>query len=193
MRVNWVLSSTVVNRRDWGSYPQAMKDIAPLWGSWKTWVDFNTDNVICHDLDKSRDLINRAFHAVCNFYVWRDHHDQLGRPARVSVYDGSYHVSVPDIEDIVAMHLAASKSDMVLLLGFDFGRVISTDNAELDQGLRDRLGMLRGALASTNVQWVAIDHDAVPDASFANLTNFTRDTMDNVLRLLKHNHHEITN
>ena len=192
MRVSWVLAASVVNRRDWGRYPELMKSIAPMWGSWKTWVDFSTDNVVCHDLDKSRDLVNRAFHAVCNFYVYKQHFEQLGSPARINVYDGTYHVMIPDVEDIVSMHLAAARSDMVLLLGFDFAKTVASNSAEQDQNLRDRKGLLRGVVANTNTQWVAIDHDAVPDTSFSNLSNFTRDTMDNVLRLLTHKHHEIT-
>ena len=192
VRVSWVLAASVVNRRDWGRYPELMKSIAPIWGSWKTWLDFSTDNVVCHDLDKSRELINKAFHAVCNFHVYREHHEQLGQPTRVQVYDGSYHVMIPDIEDVVSMHLAASRSDMVLLLGFDFARIMASSDTEQDKLMRDRKGLLRGVVTNTNVQWVAIDHDTVPDPAFTNLSNFTRDTMDNVLRLLTHKHHEIT-
>ena len=77
------------------------------------------------------------------------------------------------------MHLAAAQSDLVLLLGFDFGRIVQADDNE-----RDRKGMMLSAISQGGPQWVAIDHDIQPDQSFANLTNFTRDTMSNVLRVL---------
>jgi len=181
MKVSWIAAAATDARSDWGHYPQDMKTVGPIWGSWRTWLNFGTDNVICHDPAKTRELMGRAFHAVCNFYVWRANITSTTTPPGIHLYDGSYRHDCPDIEDIVAMHLAASTSDMVLLLGFDLARqTVAPDN----DGQRDRRGMIRSIIGSTPCQWVAIDHDRDLDPSFANLANCTRDTMENVLRLL---------
>ena len=184
MRVNWVISAAASQRHDWQDYPRQMKTIGPIWGSWRTWMDFGTDNAVCHDLDKSQELINRAFHAVCNFYVYRPHAARLSNARSIHLYDGDYDHGCQDIEDIVSLHLAANRSDMVLLLGFDFGRIVAQEDAQKQQLLVNQKGLMRGLISRSDAQWVAIDHDVAPDPAFTNLPNFTRDTMENVLRLL---------
>lgn len=184
MNVNWVISASVATRHDWRDYPQKMKSIGPIWGSWRTWMDFGTDNAVCHDAVRSSELINRAFHAVTNLYVYRRHAQDLGNIRSLHLYDGDYDHSCLDIEDIVSLHLAAMRSDMILMLGFDFGRIESNPDPDLQQQMVNQKGLMRGLMANSDAQWVAIDHDVTPDPAFANLANFTRDTMENVLRLL---------
>lgn len=180
MKVNWIVARATSARSDWGHYPQDMKQIGPIWGSWSTWMQFGTDNTVCHDLVRARELTSRAFHAVTNLYVYRQHCEVLNDPRRVHWYDGTYDHDHADIEDIIAMHLASS-ADMVLLLGFDFGKIQSGNDSRAEA---QRKGMMRSVIAGSPAQWVAIDHDRDLDPAFANLANFTRDTMDNVLRLL---------
>ena len=179
MKTAWIVAAAATARRDWGDWPQQMKDVAPIWGSWKTWMTFGTDNVICHDLQQSRNLMGRAFHAVCNFYVYQEIYQELGSPRRVMAYDGQWGRTCSDIEDIVAMHLVQHHTDLVLLLGFDLAPIRTVDD-----DARDRKGMILSIMGQSPAQWVAIDHNDQPDAAFANLANFTRDTMPNVLRLL---------
>jgi hypothetical protein len=85
-----------------------IKSVGPVWGSWQTWRGCNTDNVICHQQQKSRELLDRAFQAVCNFYVPRSLYEPLGRPVGVRFYDGDFDQELDHIEDIVAMHLASA-------------------------------------------------------------------------------------
>jgi len=179
VRVTWVVAASTQNRSDWEDYPSRMKDVAPIWGSWKTWINFGTDNVICHDREQAQRLQSRAFHAVCNLYLLRSVYEDLGSPRAINAYDGEWSRPCADIEDIVAMHLASHQSDLVLMLGFDFGKISQNHPGDVD-----RKGMMRSAIQQSSAQWVAIDHDIDPDPAFANLTNFTRDTMSNVLRLL---------
>lgn len=183
MKVTWIAAAATDSRRDWGHYPQDMKTVGPIWGSWRTWLQFSTDNVICHDQAKGQELIARAFHAVSNFYVPRGHFPDTAPPRGVYLYEGTYDHPCQDIEDIVAMHLAASVSDMVLLLGFDLGRVTATPETDTDL-VQNRRGMIRSVIGSSACQWAVIDHDRDLDPAFGNLTNLTRDTMENVLRLL---------
>jgi hypothetical protein len=64
-----------------------VKHVGSIWGSWTTWRGCGTDNVICSDFGKSKELLTRAFHSVCNFYVPSSHYQDLGRPVGVKLYD----------------------------------------------------------------------------------------------------------
>ena len=44
----------------------SIKDVAPTWGSWKTWRSYATDNVVCHDLGHARELLQRSLQSTCN-------------------------------------------------------------------------------------------------------------------------------
>ena len=161
-----------------------VKNIGSSWGSWTTWRGCSTDNVLCNDIGKSRELIERAFQAVCNFYVPRQHYQKLGRPVGLKFYESEHNVDIDHIEDIIACHLAASGADIVLLCGFDF--CLPTDVADQLEvhKLKNRHGALRSAMSNSTSQWVAIDYTETPDLAYSELDNFTCDSMDNVLNLL---------
>jgi hypothetical protein len=183
MRVNWVLASTY--QLDPVRDPEHLKTVGPIWGSWHTWRSCGTDNVVCHEFAKSRELIQRAFQAVCNFYVPRQFYQDLGRPIGIKLYDGNFQDDVDHIEDIVSMHLAASVSDIVLLLGFDLAeRDLPQDRLERHR-FRNYRGLLKSVIAAQDrVQWVAVDHAGKLEPSLGELSNLTCDTMQNALQLL---------
>jgi len=183
MRVNWVVTSGYVF--DPTVNLELVKSVGPIWGSWKSWRACSTDNVICHDIGKSRELINRAFQAVCNFYVPKKNYQDLSRPVGVRLYDGDFSQEVDDLEDIVSLHLAGSSSDIVLMLGFDLRIPKSmSDRFEMHK-IRNRHGLIRSVINSQeNTQWVAVDHQNDPDSSYKSLSNFTCDNIDSVLKLL---------
>jgi hypothetical protein len=80
-------------------------------------------------------------------------------------------------EEIIAMHLAASVSDIVLLLGFDWSQLSQQHYAGLvSQVIRD----------NAKTQWVLIDHPGKPHETMTNLSNLTQDTLSGVLTLLEH-------
>jgi hypothetical protein len=162
-----------------------VKDIGPVWGSWRTWRSCGTDNVIAHEFKKSQDLLQRAFQAVCNFYVPKHDYQSLGRPMGVKLYDGEYNSQVDHVEEVIAMHLAAQSSDIVLMLGFNL--VVPeniTDKLEQHK-IKNYHGLVRSAIAANDtVQWVAVDHTNTPDQAYSTLSNFSCDIMDNVLQLL---------
>lgn len=183
MRINWVFSAKF--------YPgpeidlEGLRGIGPSWGSDRSWRACETDNVICDDFGRGRELLNRQFQNRCNFYIPRRHFQSFGRPEKVKVYDGEFTEEVTDIEDIVAMHLAASQSDLLLLAGFD----LSSIPDDLDRMERhrawNRIGLIRSIIAADpDIQWVAVDHANKLDKRYNDLPNLTRDTMENVLKLL---------
>lgn len=183
MRVNWVYSADYQLGTECAI--EQIKKIGPSWGSWRTWRDCGTDNVICHDLGRAKALIGRAFQAVCNFYVPRQCYQDLGRPLGVKLYDGQFDLDLDHMEDIVAMHLTSQCSDLVLLAGFVLC-LKPTDDAFLTHKLVNYHGLVRSVIANNPmVQWVVVDHVPDLDEAYRSLENLSCDTMDNVLQLLK--------
>lgn len=183
MRVNIVYSAqfrpndiTPINK---------LKDLAPTWGSWKSWQVCDTDNVVCHELSHARELCKRELQTQCNLYLPQKFHHQLARPMGVNFYQGDFQEETIDIEDTVCMHLVAPHSDLVLMFGFDFSNPGVIEDRFENHRMKNRFGLARGCMASyPDVQWVAIDHGKPPDLAFDSVPNFTRDVLKNVLQLL---------
>ena len=181
MRVCWIISEDFASTH---ITPEQLKDIAPSWGSWKTWRAWNTDNVLCHDAVKAQELVQRAFHSVCNFYTANKNYAQLGRPARVNLYEGDFPGALDRPEEIIAMHLVAEQNDLVLLLGFDLAPKKSDDRFETHKNLNYTNAFRATLNTYPETQWVLIDHPEDLDKSFKNVTNLTCDKFENVLKLL---------
>ena len=165
-----------------------LKNIGPIWGSWRTWRSCGTDNVICHDATKSQELIQRDFQKNCNFFVPEKNYRALGRPQGVQFYGGGFEHETHSIEDVVALHLASSCSGIVLMLGFNLQKISTeiTDRFELHK-LKNYQGLIRSLIDNrSGIQWVLIEHDSDTDKYFRELDNFTKDSLKNVLDLLTH-------
>ena len=181
MRVSWIIadrfSSATVD-------PEQLKAVGSIWGSWRTWRAWHTDNVLCHDLSRAQELIQRAFQAVCNLYVPNRHFVALNNPSRVNVYEGDFPGEIDSPEEIVAMHLAAEQNDLVLLLGFDLSDKECDDKYQSHK----RLNYINAFRATLNTypktQWVLIDH---PESITKKITlpNLTKDSFASVVQLLK--------
>lgn len=183
MRVAWAVAANY--SLDPAQDTDRLKAIGPIWGSWRTWRACATDNVICHNQAKARELLDRAFQAVCNFYVPRSHYEFLKRPLGIRLYEGDYQQEVDDIEDVIALQLAAASADIVLMLGYDLSRLPTPDDRFEQHKLINRHGLIRSAIAGMpQVQWVAVDHTSKMDKAYTELTNLTCDTMANALQLL---------
>lgn len=177
MKANWVFSATYSPDPtiDLG----VVKNIGSTWGSWKSWRACQTDNVICNSKKEIEALLSKSFQNSCNFYIPEKFYQEFGEPPRVRAYQGEFNEPVVDIEDVIAMHLAANDSDLVLLCGFDFALPRSNNS-----GQKHRLGIMRHLIYSTPAQWVAVDYDQKVDDIFSLLPNFTCDKIENVLHLL---------
>lgn len=183
MKISWVISAKYKINPDIDL--DQIKAVGPSWGSWQTWSAWQTDNVICYKLAKSRDLVKRKFYEKCNLYISNENYQALERPSRVQLYGGNFDQNIDNIEDIIAMHLAAQTSDIVLLLGFDFATPTMPEKKTETVKITNRHGLMRSAVAQNpDVQWLAIDHIADLDKRYAELANLTRDKMQNVLKLL---------
>jgi hypothetical protein len=180
MNISWVLSDLVL--LDPTQDPDDLKRIGTFWGSWRTWRACQTDNVLCHDQAKAAELLKRNFQTTCNFYIPNSIYTSLDRPAGVKLYEGAFVHDVDRQEEIVALHLAASTNDIVLLLGFNLTKLEpNPDRLKFHQAQHHR-NLFRQAIKNhDHVQWVIVDHLGQLDANLANLPNVSTDTLTAVL------------
>lgn len=180
MNINWVLADSVI--LDPTQDIDALKNIGALWGSWCTWRAYQTDNVICHSQAKATELVKREFQKHCNFYIPNSVYSGIGCPSGVRLYEGDFVHDVVRQEEIVAIHLAASTSDIVLLLGFDLTKFSpNSDRLKANQAQHHRNHIRQAILDYQQVQWVVIDHPMELSKDLTELSNLTTDSLDNVI------------
>lgn len=180
MQISWIIADSF---NDPTVDPEKLKDIGTIWGGWKTWRAWNTDNVICFNIEKARDLITRAFQAVCNLYIQESAFTLLNRPPGVNLYAGDFPAEFDNEEEIVAMHLIADNSDLVLLLGYDLQLPDSSDKFLMHKRRNYNSAFVAAVKMYPDTQWVLLDHPELPE-DLKNLENLTCDTFENVLELL---------
>ena len=183
-KLSWVLADTTIF--DPADDLNDFKRLGAFWGSWSIWRSCQVDNVVCHDQSKADELIKRNFQNRCNFYVPDSVYVSLERPNGVRVYAGEFVHDVIRQEEIVALHLAASTSDIVLLYGWDLTELElkkDSDRLQANQLMHHR-NMVRSALESYNqTTWVIVDHTGSLDPMIAQLDNVVTDTLATVLEL----------
>ena len=183
MNICWVLADNTV--LDPTLDIVSLKDIGPIWGSWKTWRAYSTDNVVCHEQHQAVDLIKREFQNICNFYIHNDSYQFLNSPPNVKLYQGQFPDQINNPDEIIAMHLAASQNDVVLLIGFDW-----TKKSKLADRLQEHHAHVYRTLVkhtiqnNPQVQWVLVDHSLDLIADLAKLENLTQDTLSNIVKML---------
>lgn len=155
-----------------------IKNIGPIWGSWTTWRGCGTDNVICNNRIKAEDMIKNNFQAGCNFYIPKEYYTDLNRPDNVRYYGGTFEHELDRTEDIVALHLASSIGDIILMIGFNLESITDPTNQHY-------YGHILSVIKNhPDTQWVLVDHMPNLDKNFKDLTNLTCDSLGNVLQLL---------
>ena len=185
MNINWVLANHV-NLDPTVDLAQ-IKSIGSIWGSWRTWRACQTDNVICHSGTQARELIEKRFPDVCNFYVSNEIYTALKNPDRVRSYGGEFSHDVAEQDEIVAMHLAAGVSNIVLLLGFDLSEAKPLPDRLEQHRATNYRNLIRQAMKdNAQTQWVLVDHDQLIGKDFGELANLTTDTLTNVIGMLAH-------
>jgi len=180
MKINWVLADTTVI--DPTIDVDQLKGIGPIWGGWKTWRSYSTDNVVCYDIGQARNLVNNSFHTRCNLHIPASSYQELNRPAGVKLYQGEFNQLIDHPDDIVSMHLASGSSDIVLLLGFDLTQ--KTDISDKLQGHKwhnYKQYFRQIVVDSDSVQWVLLDQQGDIDKDLEKIPNLQFDTLDNIL------------
>lgn len=184
MNINWIFSDTLF--LDPGIDVKTIKEVGSIWGSWQTWRAYQTDNVICNNFQKAGELVKRSLQDRCNFYIPNEHYLKLNRPERVMPYEGSFIHDIDHQEEIVAMHLASSLSDIVLMLGFDFSEPVKhADKLQEHRAHNYRHLVKQVVKNNTSTQWVLVDHEKPIMQDWKDLNNLTTDSLANVLQLAK--------
>lgn len=183
MKISWLLAHGYDAEASAGSHP--MKEIGSLWGSWTTWRNCQTDNVISAELDKSQQLLMRAFNAVCNFWINKNHFSALGRPTNVQQFDDNHPEVLDHREDIIAAELVSQRYDLILAVGFNLSNSdLDLDDYEKIKKSNYNKSMLKIISENPGTQWVFVDHSNKLCDEIKNLENVTCDKMENVLKLL---------
>jgi hypothetical protein len=180
MNIAWLLAENTLLPP--GQDTQPMRDIAPIWGSWRTQRAYQTDNVVCWDADQAAVLIEQGYADVCNLYIPETVYETLHKPPRVNVFGGAFDFVVDSVDDIVAAHLSASVADVIIMVGFDLE---SKPNAKVSRN--NYIGLLAQSIRDSGKQWVIVDHPKNLDEPIQKLSNITRDLLPNVLQLLNNN------
>ena len=183
MTISWVLADSTP--ADPAVDITELKRLGAFWGSWRTWRAWQTDNVICHDQSKAAELIKRNFQNNCNFYIPNAVYTSLDRPDDVRLYEGAFVHDVDCQEEIVAMHLAATTNDIVLLFGFDLTELEpNSDKLQSHKAHHHRNHIHQAVKDYDQIQWVIVDHAGDLDPNIANLDNISTDTLQAVLALV---------
>lgn len=180
MKITWVLADTAeINP---AIEIERLKSIGPLWGGWRTWRSYNTDNVVCHSEEDTRSLISKNFHLRCNMYLPEEVYQNVDRPTNVKLYQGKFHELVDHPDEIVSMHLASTSSNIVLLIGFDLApRNLDHDRLAKHKWHNYVQYFLHIIKANLDVQWVVLDHPSSIEKVLQGLPNLQFDNLDNVL------------
>jgi hypothetical protein len=181
-QISWVLADSAVV--DPTVDIDRLKALGPFWGSWKTWRAYQTDNVVCHDQSKASELTKRNFQNSCNFYIPNSIYASISRPKDILLYEGAFVHDNDHQEEIVALHLAASTSDIVLLVGFDLAELVPSEDRLATHRAQVYRNHIRQVIKDYNqITWVAIDHPAALDPRLTDLGNITKDNLLTVLSL----------
>lgn len=183
MRINWILADAYTP--DPTVDLEKLKSIGSFWGGWRTWRACQTDNVICDDLSKGSELILREFHKTCNLYLPEKQYVALDRPKGVKLYQGKFEQEVDHADEIITMHLAASQSDILLLLGFDWQPQPKSSDVLTNHRQHVYRNLVKQLIKSNvEVQWVLVDHPRDLWQDLEGLENLSLDTLDNVFTTL---------
>ena len=183
MKTSWVLADSVVI--DPTQDLSVLKNIGSFWGSWCTWRACQTDNVICYDMKNAQNLIRRQFQKQCNFFIPNSIYTMLDRPENVKLFEGSFVHDVDHQDELVAMHLAASTSDIVLLLGFDWQEKDPIADKLIVHRQHHYNNLVKQVITDNpGIQWVLVDHPGEVRKGLVDLENLTQDSMSNVIELL---------
>jgi hypothetical protein len=184
MNIQWVLADNLA--LDPTADLARMRKAGAFWGSWKTWRAYNTDNVICHDFQKAQELVKRDFQSSCNFYIPNKSYEKLDSPRGIKLYEGDFMGHDVECQDeIVAMNLAASIADVVLLIGFDWREKSPIEDKILELRAKNYRGLVLQAIKSApNTQWILVSHPGEVNEELALQPNLGRDSLSNVFSLL---------
>jgi hypothetical protein len=179
MNINWLVADSGVQFLP--DQIKQIKEIGSIWGGWRTWKLCQTDNVVCHDTIQAQTLIDSNFQSLCNFYVPKDLYNKLNQPADIRVYAGEFVHEIQQPDDLVAMHLVATVSDIVLMLGFDCVTMVDTQSHVNYRNL-----IQQAMIQNKQTQWVILNQTGSLWTELTTVSNLSQDTFKQVIEQLQH-------
>lgn len=161
-----------------------MKEIATMWGSWKSHRLCQTDNCIVEDLKDATSLIKRGFNLTTNLWTHEENYIPLERPEALSIHKIGIDKDLIDRDDLVALALAGARYDLVMVVGFNLSATESKDKLEIHEHKRYLSAIANIVRGFNQTQFVFIDLPDDPAENFTGLENFTCDNIQNVLTLV---------
>ena len=185
MNVVWIIGQEI---KDGIIEPTVISDIGPSWGSYRTWQEYKTDNCVCNDLRDAKDLIKRGFNTVCNLYLPEVFYTELGRPANVQLFGGTFdNDNYPYKDDLVAINLGCLHADIVLMIGFDLSEITLAGTEYTDRA--NYYLNIKGYIEKhPEKQFVLINNIKEISNVFDSLDNLNEDSVDSVKEILYNKH-----
>lgn len=158
---------------------ESLRETGLTWGVWSQWHQCYPHRVLCHDATVAQRLIAGRFNNRCDLYIPETVFRALRSPPGVKSYGGEFLHEIPNPEEIVAMHLAAVESDIVVLVGYDWTLPDTSDSVQTYIA-ENRLSVIQEAIDLTpDVQWIIADAD-VPEM-LKQFENVDHDTLENII------------
>lgn len=177
MNIAWVIAEHGV--LPWSTDPHTLSNIAPTWGSWRHIRSLMIDNAVCYNTNLANQLISQGYWNMCNLWV-PTQVQKSNQPASIRAFGGSFDLDIASVDDIVALHLVAVQSQVVLLFGFDLSLI-----RDRSQRQKEYINLIKQTISDNpDIQWVIIDPLEKPDSMFDHLSNLSCDSFENVLNLL---------
>jgi hypothetical protein len=181
MKICWIISE---HSKKAVTEPNALKNVAPTWGSCSVHNIYEIDNIVCNDLKQAKQLINHNIQDTSNFYLSADSHKTLGNPPNVKVYQGEFKdTNINNKDDIIALNLVTQRYDIILLLGFKFAKSKSKDDINRHRQEAYLHNVRTIIKENADKQFVLVNYKGKLSKDFNALENLMRDSLSNVLEL----------
>lgn len=156
-----------------------LRQVGTIWSAWNQWHQLLPHHTICHDMTRAKELIAGNFHHRTELFVPETVFNALNKPRGIKSYGGEFLHEIDQPEELIAMFLAASAADIVVLVGYDWKPSDSND-ALVTYAAENRMRVIRDAIKdSPNVQWI-IAAEAVPE-QLKEFENVDHDTIENII------------
>jgi len=184
VKIGWALSEQIGKKV---TDIDALKDVAPTWGSCSIYSDYQVDNIICNDIKQAERLIQHNIQNGVNFYIPQDNFSTLGNPPNIKTFQGSFADETINFkDDIVTMNVVTCTYDIVLLLGFKFTKPkAKAEQMDKHKQLAYLHNIKTIITENEDKQFVLVNYKGKLSNDFESIENLSRDSLTNVLELVQ--------
>jgi len=156
--------------------------IGPTWGSWNTFNEYKTNNIICYDLKTTKELVNKKWQNKTNLYIGQNNFIAAGAPTDVYQFGGEFtNPAILYPETIIAANLAAPQYDILLLVGFDLSPIFEGVNELTKHNIMNYYMNIKTVIQDNQTcQFVLVDYRLELHDIFKDSSNLTADTVQSI-------------